>query len=108
MVTLALLPLMVESPRWLCFRDRHAEAQIVLARLAAVDPEHPIVMGELRVISETIEAEKAGGKVGWREVFSGGEHQNFRRIILGAGTSVFQQMGGINVVFLEPHSTPKT
>lgn len=97
-VTLALLPLMVESPRWLVYRDRHAEAQTVLARLANKEEDHPDVLGELKIITETIAAEKAGGKVGWREVFSGGEQQNFRRIVLGAGTSVFQQMGGINVV----------
>lgn len=99
-VTMALLPLMVESPRWLCYMDRHAEAQVVLARLASADLDDPIVTGELKIISDTIAAEKAGGKVGWREAFSGGEQQNFRRIILGAGTSVFQQMGGINVVRL--------
>ncbi|KAK3669300.1 hypothetical protein LTR78_010838 [Recurvomyces mirabilis] len=97
-LTIALLPLMVESPRWLCYRDRHSEAQHVLARLANKDINDPEVLGELKIISETIAAEKAGGKVAWREVFSGGEQQNFRRICLGAGTSIFQQMGGINVV----------
>ncbi|KAI4800580.1 hexose carrier protein [Aureobasidium sp. EXF-8845] len=97
-VTIGLLPLMVESPRWLVFRDRHDEARTVLARLANTDEDDVDVLGELKIISETIAAEKAGGKVGWREIFSGGEQQNFRRICLGAGTSIFQQMGGINVV----------
>jgi MFS family permease len=97
-VTLALLPLMVESPRWLCFKDRYAEAQVVLGRLAAKDPEDPLVKTELKIIMQAMAAEKANEKVGWREAFSGGEHQNFRRLVLGAGTSVFQQMGGINVV----------
>lgn len=97
-VTLGLLPLMVESPRWLCYMDRVDEAQVVLARLARKDVDDPVVKGELRIIADTIAAEKANGKVGWREAFSGGEQQNFRRIVLGAGTSVFQQMGGINVV----------
>jgi len=89
---------MVESPRWLCFKDRHAEAQIVLARLAARDPEDQFVKSELKIISNAIAAEQAGGVIGWREALSGGEQQNFRRIVLGLGTSVFQQMGGINVV----------
>lgn len=102
-VTLALLPCMVESPRWLCFRDRHAEAQVVLARLAATDPEDPAVKTELKIIADAIAAEKAGGKVGWREAFSNGEQQNLRRLLLGAGTSVFQQMGGINVVRLDSY-----
>ena len=69
-VTMALLPFMVESPRWLCFKDRHAEAQVVLARLANKPENHPEVLGELAVIADTIAAEKAGGKVGWREIFS--------------------------------------
>ncbi|THW40777.1 hexose carrier protein [Aureobasidium pullulans] len=97
-VTICLLPFMVESPRWLCYKDRHAEARTVLARLANLDEHDQQVAGELKIISQTIAAEKAGGKVGWSEVFSGGEQQNFRRIVLGAGTSIFQQMGGINVV----------
>ena len=46
---------------------------------------------------DAIAAEKANGKVGWRDALSGGEHQNFRRLVLGVGTSIFQQMGGINV-----------
>jgi MFS family permease len=99
-ITMALLPFMVESPRWLCYVDRQDEAQIVLARLARTSPDDPIVLGELKFIAETIAAEKANGKVGWREAFSCGEQQNLRRILLGAGTSVFQQMGGINVVCL--------
>lgn len=99
-VTLGLLPFMVESPRWLCYVNRQAEAKIVLARLARADPDDPEVLGELKIINDTIQAEKAGGKVGWREAFSCGEQQNLRRILLGAGTSVFQQMGGINVVCL--------
>lgn len=97
-VTLGLLSCTVESPRWLCYKERHAEAQVVLARLAAKDHEEQSVKIELKIISDAIAAEKAGGAIGWREVFSGGEHQNFRRLVLGAGTSVFQQMGGINVV----------
>jgi MFS family permease len=100
-VTLGLLACTVESPRWLCYKERHAEAQIVLARLAAKDHDDRSVKIDLRIISDAIAAEKAGGAggaIGWREVFSGGEQQNFRRLVLGAGTSVFQQMGGINVV----------
>ena len=98
LVTLSLIPLMVESPRWLCFKERHAEAQIVLGRLLASNPESSYVKTELRIIATAIAEEKAGGKVGWREALSGGEQQNFRRLVLGAGTSVFQQMGGVNVV----------
>jgi MFS family permease len=104
LVTAALVPLMVESPRWLCFKDRFGEAQEVLARLSARDIDDEAVRTELRIIMDAIAAEKAHGKVGWRDAFSMGEQQNFRRLLLGAGTSVFQQMGGINVVSRPSHS----
>ena len=100
MVTLGLLPLMVESPRWLVYQDRHAEAHAVLARLSKKDLDDHYVKGELNIIADTIAREKAYGKVGWRDIIAGGEQQNLRRILLGAGTSMFQQMGGINVVRL--------
>ncbi|ORY01739.1 general substrate transporter [Clohesyomyces aquaticus] len=93
LITASLVPFMVESLRWLCFKDRHAEAQVVLARLAAKEVHHEDMLTEL-----AIKMEKAHGKVGWRDAFSVGETQNLRRILLGAGTSVFQHMGGINVV----------
>jgi MFS family permease len=98
MVVIALLPFTAESPRWLCYMDRHEDALAVLARLGKVPTTDKDVRGELKLISETIAEEKANGKVGWRECISGGEQQNFRRILLGIGTSMFQQMGGINVV----------
>lgn len=104
MVTMALVPLMVESPRWLCYKERHAEAQIVLARLAAKDPEDPEVKSELRIIADAIAAEKAGGAVGWREIFSHNENQTFRRICLGAGTSIFQQVSTLQLCSLR-HNT---
>lgn len=93
-VTLGLLACTVESPRWLCYKERHAEAQVVLARLAAKDREDQSVKIELKIISDAIAAEKAGGAIGWREFFSSGEQQNFRRLVLGAGTSVFSRWGG--------------
>jgi hypothetical protein len=93
-----LLYFMPESPRWLCYMDRHAEAQVIMARLQSKPADHPSVRAEITVIMETIANEKQEDSVGWREVFSGGEQQNLRRIMLGAGTSLMQQLGGINVV----------
>jgi hypothetical protein len=46
----------------------------------------------------TIARERAEGEITWREVFHNGSQQTFRRILLGAGTSFMQQMGGVNVV----------
>jgi sugar porter (SP) family MFS transporter len=97
-LTVALLIFMPESPRWLCYRDRSDEAMEIMARLQAEPVDSPHVKREMQVIVEAIAAEKSSGKVGWREAFSNGEHQNLRRLLLGAGTSLMQQMGGINVV----------
>jgi hypothetical protein len=88
---------MPESPRWLCYKDRFPEALQIMSRLEAKPIDDPQLKEDMQVIIDTIAAEKETDKVGWREIFSGGEQQNFRRIILGAGTSVFQQLGGINV-----------
>ena len=47
---------------------------------------------------ETIAHEKAEGEIGWREIFHNGRQQTFRRILLGMGANIFQQIGGVNVV----------
>jgi sugar porter (SP) family MFS transporter len=97
-ITMILLWFMPESPRWLCYKDRHVEAHEILARLHAKPMDDPAVREELQFILAVINEEKHSANVGWRDVISNGEHQNFRRIVLGAGTSLMQQFGGINVV----------
>ncbi|TKA58250.1 hypothetical protein B0A49_11727 [Cryomyces minteri] len=89
---------MPESPRWLCLKERNDEAQIVIARLMAKPADSDEVIESLQLIIATVDHEKELERVGWGEIFSNGEQQTFRRICLGAGCSVFQQMGGINVV----------
>lgn len=98
LTALALVACMPESPRWLCTKDRHAEAQVIIGRLLAKPSDDPSVVEALQLIITSIGHEKQLAKVGWRDVFSNGPQQNFRRIALGAGTSLMQQMGGINVV----------
>ncbi|KAK1823431.1 hypothetical protein LTR12_002060 [Friedmanniomyces endolithicus] len=96
--TAIFIPFLVESPRWLCLKDRHEEARAVLARLHAKPVDSPEVRESLEIIIETIAEERADGEIGWREVFHNGRQQTFRRILLGLGVSIFQQLGGINVV----------
>jgi sugar porter (SP) family MFS transporter len=97
-VAIGLVSCMPESPRWLCLKDRNDEAQIVISRLLAKPLNDDAVVESLQLIINTVAHERENAKVGWREVFTNGEQQNFRRIALGAGTSLMQQMGGINVV----------
>ncbi|OAP57836.1 hypothetical protein AYL99_08574 [Fonsecaea erecta] len=87
-----------ESPRWLCMKDRHEEARRVIARLEGQETTNPEVSQFLQILIDTIAHERSAAEVSWREVFSNGEQQTFRRITLGAGLNFMQQMGGINVV----------
>ncbi|KAK0251647.1 hypothetical protein B0A54_12143 [Friedmanniomyces endolithicus] len=96
--TAIFIPFLVESPRWLCLKDRHEDARAVLARLHAKPIDSPEVRETLEIIIETIAEERADGEIGWRDVFHNGRQQTFRRILLGLGVSIFQQLGGINVV----------
>ncbi|THW02768.1 hexose carrier protein, partial [Aureobasidium pullulans] len=98
MGTMALLPFLAESPRWLCLVNRPEEAKKSLARMLAKSLDDEAVAIYLKTIIDTIEREKSDGTVGWREVFSNKEQQTFRRICLGAGVNFMQQMGGVNVV----------
>lgn len=47
---------------------------------------------------ETIAEERADDRIGFREAFHNGKQQTFRRICLGMGANIFQQIGGVNVV----------
>jgi len=98
LATMALLFFMPESPRWLCYKDRYPEAKQIMARLQKKTIDDPQLNQDMKIIVDTIQNEKLIDKVGWTEIFAGGELQNFRRILLGAGTSLMQQLGGINVV----------
>ncbi|KAK4574446.1 hypothetical protein LTR86_001287 [Recurvomyces mirabilis] len=92
------VPFLVESPRWLCLKDRHQDAKYALARLYKKPVDDLEVTEALEIIIETIAEERADGEIGFREVFHNGKQQTFRRICLDAGANIFQQIGGVNVV----------
>ncbi|KAF2096100.1 general substrate transporter [Rhizodiscina lignyota] len=97
-VTIFLLYIMPESPRWLCLKDRHEEARVVISKLLAKPVDDSEVNESLELMIDSISRERSMAKVGLREIFSNGRHQTFRRIALGAGTSFMQQIGGTNVI----------
>ncbi|OJI96482.1 hypothetical protein ASPVEDRAFT_78250 [Aspergillus versicolor CBS 583.65] len=97
-LTLVIVPFMVESPRWLCLRGRDDDALDVLCRLAVKPTMDSGILQELRTIQQIITHENEAKGSGWRQVFTNGPQQNFRRIALGAGANFMQQFGGINVV----------
>lgn len=70
--TAALVPFLVESPRWLCLKDRHAEAKTVIARLYAKSIDDSEVRESLEIMIETLARERAEGQIGFKEIFRNG------------------------------------
>lgn len=98
LLTIFLTKFLPESPRWLALKDRVPEAHAIIARLLAKPADDPEVLAEVDSIVTTVQHEAIMRRPGMRELFAGGKQQTFRRLCLGAGASIFQQMGGINVV----------
>ena len=77
--TAAFVPFLVESPRWLCLKDRHQEARVVISRLLDKPLNDREVTESLELMNENILREKAEGKVGWKEVFYNGPGRTRQR-----------------------------
>ncbi|CAN6675189.1 galactose transporter [Trichomonascus vanleenenianus] len=88
-----------ESPRWLISNDRTDEGAVVISLLLRkpIDSAEVQVMKNEIVINAEHEKEIAK-KTSWKDLFQNDETQNLRRIVLGALTQLFQQLGGINVI----------
>lgn len=98
-VTIIMTCFAPESPRWLVMRDRPEEAQAILARLQAKPRDDPAVVEEIAYLVAAVNHEASVQKsVTIKEIFSNGEQQTWRRILLGSGTPFFQQFGGTNVI----------
>lgn len=84
-----------DSPRWLISQNRHEEARTILASLKGIDdPNDESILIESKVIHEAIT--RTGTESGFREIFTGGPTQHFRRMLIGASTQFFQQFTGCN------------
>ncbi len=98
-ITIAMVLIAPESPRWLVMRDRVDEAQETLGLVAGKPSDDAEVTAEIQHLVATVHHERSvQHSISIREVFSNGEQMTFRRILLGAGTPFFQQMGGVNVI----------
>ncbi|WWC66761.1 uncharacterized protein I206_100666 [Kwoniella pini CBS 10737] len=86
-----------ESPRWLAAKGKYAECLAVLAALEGTSVDDKKVMSTFNGICDAISAEQAGG-FGFRELFTNGRGQNFRRMLLGVTAQCFQQICGINLI----------
>ena len=85
--------------RWLIAHNREEEATVVLACLEALPIDDPYVVTQRKEIEYSIEYEKEHA-VKWKDIIrpQEGSTQTLRRLILGAGTQLMQQFGGINIM----------
>ncbi|KAH8898093.1 sugar transporter [Thozetella sp. PMI_491] len=87
-----------DSPRWLVLRDRVEEAKTVLSALHNLPEDHAEVQLNLLEIQTAQELASRGGPFKYKELFSGGKLQNWRRTIITAGIMVMQQWTGANFI----------
>jgi sugar porter (SP) family MFS transporter len=91
-----------ESPRWLLYHGRETEAVRVLAAINGTCETDETTQREKRVILESIKAttatEQESNEGGFKDVFSRGKGQHLRRMLIGASSQMFQQLGGCNAV----------
>ncbi|KAJ5374389.1 Major facilitator superfamily domain general substrate transporter [Penicillium concentricum] len=88
-----------ESPRWLFTRERYEEGEAVIAALADQPIDHHEVQLQKIIILDSIRASGQAGKTTpMSAVFTGGKTQHYRRMLIGASSQFFQQIGGCNAV----------
>ena len=88
-----------ESPRWLLTKDRTDEAAHVIAALRGIGVNDEETRTEVNIISDSIRASgHKGGNTPYSALFTGGKTQHCRRMLLGASSQLFQQIGGCNAV----------
>ncbi|KAM0695729.1 hypothetical protein Q7P36_004211 [Cladosporium allicinum] len=88
-----------ESPRWLMTKERTEEARVIMASLADKPVEDEEVTLQLNVIADAIRVSGGDGhSTPFKVLFSGGKTQHCRRLLLGAGSQMMQQLSGCNAV----------
>ncbi|KAL2840798.1 general substrate transporter [Aspergillus pseudoustus] len=100
LITLSLVFIIPESPRWLVMKHRASEAQVILSRLLDKPRDDPDVVDEIQGLVATVQHEaEVQRSTPFKEIFArNSKQQTLRRILLGAGTAFFQQVGGTNVI----------
>ncbi|KAJ6090411.1 hypothetical protein N7486_009226 [Penicillium sp. IBT 16267x] len=100
LITIALVLVTPEYPRWLVMKQRVSEAQGILARLMAKPTDDPDLVDQIQNLVATVEYEaEVQQSVALKEIFTrNSKQQTLRRMLLGAGTAYFKQVGGTNVI----------
>ncbi|BGP19056.1 hypothetical protein JCM10213v2_007139 [Rhodosporidiobolus nylandii] len=97
---MALLFAVPESPAYLIKHSAEhpeyvEEARITLAKIYKVEPEDPLIEGQIDAVKRT-SAEVAAFQ--FKDLFTHGPTQNFRRASLGFLSQAFQQLTGCNLI----------
>lgn len=87
-----------ESPRWLVQHDRHDEARDVAAAIADRETNDPDVVRTILDIQTSLEEEQKGGPFRFMELFTWGEEQNLRRLLITITVELGQQFTGSNMI----------
>ncbi|OBT74439.1 hypothetical protein VF21_06607 [Pseudogymnoascus sp. 05NY08] len=99
LITLATMPFLPETPRWLYSHGKEAEAVQVLARLMSCredDPRVRMIKGEMKA---ALEIETIKEPFRWQNIFyDRTDLKNYRRLILCFFIQMMQQFTGINVI----------
>lgn len=98
----------VESPRWLVSKNRLTQARTSLAWIRNLEPDHPYIDQELRVMEAGVNAELESSTSGrqTRQIFTELTQRGVRnRLFIALGMMLFQNMTGINGKSSAPTST---
>lgn len=89
--TMLTLP---ESPTWYISKGRKDDASRALSKLRGLEEDHEDLRRELGLMIEQDEKEKADGKGGWKDCFTGGfDHgTNLRRSTVAMAAQMLQQL----------------
>ncbi|GAB1218068.1 hypothetical protein ATERTT37_007314 [Aspergillus terreus] len=87
-----------ETPRWLVQHDRHEEARAVVAAIGDVPLDNAEVNKTILDIQVGLEEEQRGGPFRFMELFSWGEVQNLRRMLITISIELGQQFTGSNMI----------
>ncbi|KAF9892070.1 hypothetical protein FE257_002476 [Aspergillus nanangensis] len=87
-----------ETPRWLVQHDRHEEARAVVAAIEDRALDDAQVSKTILDIQVGLEEEQRGGPFQFKELFSWGEVQNLRRLLITIMIELAQQFTGSNMI----------
>ncbi|KAI9930773.1 hypothetical protein ASPWEDRAFT_182739 [Aspergillus wentii DTO 134E9] len=87
-----------ETPRWLVQHDRHEEARAVIAAIEDKPLDDAEITKTILDIQVGLEEEQRGGPFRFMELFTWGEVQNLRRMLITISIEIGQQFTGSNMI----------